>query len=389
MEFQLKSRISRDNFHNEDFVLKKIIIGYEPLTNELSDLGDEMFQHLCRVLSEHGIEDRIISITRPNGLHFNTMMDKSKEILPKSSYGAQFIGNINGLDIEDLEAEGSDDSSFFVNKDPKPELLGDICCFDNVLKLTANSFFSCTLFISSKSEVFSELLKIKTEGNLDLKDIVRHMKEAPKIMDSIINATHNNVYIKEMFRYLVKARKNEPENETRPETLLHYNNTRWPSVYEALKRFLYFRLEVTKLLKRIRREAPKERDSFKLKVFDIDEFTWDYLSFLRDILEVFFEPLMILQHDTRKTNYMTIPYVWKVLKEPDELKSNVISQTNPFISLGLERASKTILEYYPIHDSKIAPLKDLYLATMLDPRMKRGLFANLQLPSSVVTAAEE
>lgn len=72
------------HIHNEDFVLEKFAIGFEVLNKDSSYTGDVLYHHLERVLCEHGIEDRIISITRDNASPINTLINKFKKRALKS-----------------------------------------------------------------------------------------------------------------------------------------------------------------------------------------------------------------------------------------------------------------------------------------------------------------
>lgn len=72
-----------------------------------------------------------------------------------------------------------------------------------------------------------------------------------------------------------------------------------------------------------------------------------------------------------------------------EFKTKDIAQRKPLIALELYETSKKILQYYPNYDTDISPLKDLYIATMLDPRLKKGIFRILKLPVAAAMTAEE
>lgn len=206
----------------------------------------------------------------------------------------------------------------------------------------------------------------------DLAELFSHMKHVPKIVNSVIKGTCTNIFLKNKFCELVKDRKTEAGNKKGPETLLRCNDTRWLSVYRMLERFLYFRPEITKLLKIVENIPPRTRANFGLKILVIEDSTWSYLQLLCDALQLFVKHTIQLQYDTKETSNMTIPYVCKIIEGINEFKTKEIAQTNPLIALGLEEASKKFLQYYPIVDADISPLQ--VPSTMIDPPLKKKVF---------------
>lgn len=348
--------------------MEKYAIGFEVLNKELSYTGDVLYQHLDRVLSEYDIKDRIISITRDNASAINSLMTSFQKTLKND-------GPV-------------DESTCAAEDDPVLEFSGDIRCAGHVLNLATNEFLACTFFRASKSGMFLQSMNATTEEHPSHKDIFNAMEVAPKMVDALIKATRRNTHLKNKFKSLVEKRQEEEGNKRGPRTLLRCNDTRWLSVYRMLERFLHFRPEITSLLEIIRRKTPMQIKSFKLPSLFIEDSTWEYLSCLRDILELFLEPTMQLLYDSKETANMTIPLVCDTLNVLEDWKSKDVVKNNPLIGLGISKASQKLLEYYPINDANIEPIKDLYIATMLDPHLKTSAFEMLHFPAAVVKSAE-
>lgn len=96
-----------------------------------------------------------------------------------------------------------------------------------------------------------------------------------------------------------------------------------------------------------------------------------------------------LQYDIKEMSSLTNLYVCIFFEGIGEFKTKDIGQRKPLIALELYETSKKILQYYPIYDTDISPLKDQYIATMLDPRLKKGIFRILKLPAAAAMTAEE
>lgn len=83
---------------------------------------------------------------------------------------------------------------------------------------------------------------------------------------------------------------------------------------------------------------------------------------------------------------MTIPYVCGVLKSLKECEFQEVARANPLITMGLQEARKKLLQYYPVFSDDIEQIKDLHIATALDPRLKLGVPDDLGLSGSTICA---
>ncbi|KAM9937942.1 hypothetical protein OXX80_002541 [Metschnikowia pulcherrima] len=341
------------HFHNDEFQLENYTIGFEVLNKETSYTGEKLFERLDGVINSYEISDRIISITRDN---------------------ASPITNSLKIFTEKFNA-----------RNPGFEFSGDIRCVGHILNLTTKAFLKYTFFKPMKSEKFLQSLrKLEAEHPTFHKEL-QMMKDLPKKMKSIIRGVRFNHFLKNSFRTLIEEQRSDGKRSG-PEILVNDNDTRWLSTYNMIDRFLFFKEEIEQLLKQA--EFQPNRDRFGLRDFRITAFEWTYLIDIRNILEIFLQPTKKLQGHNYETSNLTIPFVSTILKELDKWKQKGFESTNPYIALGIEDACDKLREYYPIDNEEIEPLKSLYLATVLDPRLKFA-FEELNFPNSVINAVRK
>lgn len=336
--------------------MRKYVIGFEMLNKDTSYTGEVLYKHLDNVLTEYNIKDRIISITRDNASPINSLVKKFKV----------------SLEYDETEDEFS----------------GDLRCFGYVLNLATNAFLSAVHFKTSKSKSFLAKLNSTKKKNPHLKDTLDRVETMPKIVNTIIHCARQNVLVN-TFKQLVKHRNEKKLDKRLPENLLQCNETRWLSVHRMLERFLLFRPEIMKLLAWVKTKSKTVRRNLSLKTYDISREQWEYLSEIYKVLDIFLEPTVKLQGDTYETCNLVIPHTVKILKRLDRFMEGKVAKNNPLIALGLRRAKEKILQYYPIRDRNIEPIKDLYLATMLDPHMKLNTLKMIGIKQSALDAAED
>ncbi|KAM9930418.1 hypothetical protein OXX59_000515 [Metschnikowia pulcherrima] len=172
-----------------------------------------------------------------------------------------------------------------------------------------------------------------------------------------------------------------------PETLLKDNETRWLSTLRMLERFIYFREQITVLL--ILAENVKVSKRLKLEAYTIEDDKWKYLETICKVLKIFEAPTKMLQGSNFVTLNNTIPVVSDILQKLGVLKDGGLSSSNHLLQLGLESALDKLREYYPIHKDEIGPIKNLYLATVLDPRLKIAALQDCGISDSAITNVEE
>ncbi|GEQ67706.1 hypothetical protein JCM33374_g1371 [Metschnikowia sp. JCM 33374] len=115
-----------------------------------------------------------------------------------------------------------------------------------------------------------------------------------------------------------------------------------------------------------------KRDNLRLDVFVITDVEWSYIKLTRDVLEAFSVPTMMLQASNTETSNLTLPLIFKLLEKLEAWKLN--GSLFGYLTEGIKDACDKLLDYYPIHDQNIDSMKDLYLATVLDPRLKVDWF---------------
>ncbi|KAJ8143390.1 hypothetical protein OY671_003487 [Metschnikowia pulcherrima] len=140
-----------------------------------------------------------------------------------------------------------------------------------------------------------------------------------------------------------------------------------------IDRFLFFRDEITKVLRMTRDE-----NNTYFKDHEIIEEDWAYLETVRDILETFRLSTVKLQASSYPTINETIPVIYGLMKSLNSAHFTKACEENPFISKGVAEARQTILQYYPIYGESISQNKMLYLAIVLDPRYKLAILDNIR-----------
>ncbi|KAM9915646.1 hypothetical protein OXX59_010461, partial [Metschnikowia pulcherrima] len=66
-----------------------------------------------------------------------------------------------------------------------------------------------------------------------------------------------------------------------------------------------------------------------------------------------------------------------------------LKHVSPLFAMGIDDACNTLLEHYPVRDANIGPIKHLYLASVLDPRLKLDYFKEENFPPAVIEAVEK
>lgn len=348
------------HFHNEYFRLENHTIGYEVLDEDTSYTGEMLFKRLERVFDTYGIKDRLISITRDDAGPINGLLDKFSEKMS------------NGL------------TGF--------KLSGDTRCFGHVLNLVSGAILNYTFFKPKKSkDVWAQIKAIENENP----EHVRKARKTAHLVFHIVKGVRETTFLGNTFAATVGEKRYSDNQSATPETSLKNNDTRWLSTYKILQRFSYFRDEIELLLNRVRRHLrSKQQGSEEVDAFSMDESDWNYIQTISSILDIFVQPSLLLQGYTYKTANLTIPVVLSIWRKLKDLNNEFMKEHNPLLSLGLLDASKILLEYYPIRDTDIEPLKHLYLATVLDPRIKldglrRGFFPPGQSCSDSDSTSED
>ncbi|QBM88248.1 hAT family C-terminal dimerization region [Metschnikowia aff. pulcherrima] len=336
------------HYFDDALDLKNYTIGFECLNEHTSYTGETLYTFLDNVLMEHGIKDRIISITRDNAGPINVLVRK---------FANDMVGKDNHFS-------------------------GDVRCAGHVFNLVTETILTFTFFRIKRTKTFEKSLRYILEENPGTADLLLQLKALPGTMRSIITGIRHNIFLKNTFLKIVDKKKAESHSRLGPETLVKDNETRWLSTLKMIDRFLYFRSEIKELLRMASQRA--RGDEFNLDAYEITDFEWDYLSVVRDILQIFMKPTLNLEASLHSTISLTLPCVYKVLLGLETLNSDDLKAKNPYLAFGLVEATKKLLEYYPIRSGDIASIKNLCLATVLDPRYKLGVFKHLGFPQSAI-----
>ncbi|KAM9927795.1 hypothetical protein OXX59_002305 [Metschnikowia pulcherrima] len=341
------------SYHDEYFALRTHTIGVE-LLNQGQTSEEALMEKLSKVLADYDINGRIISITRNNDAPSNNLLEMFVE----------FSNGISHL----------------------PSSKGDVRCAGHILHLSSEAILQYTFFRDNNTRVFAEFMENTTRKFPGLKIKARRLRRLPKNIRKIVKETREGGLLERAFAELVVDRKSKENTKTGPEHLLLDNETQWLSTYQMLDRFLYFRKEIDILLSKCTAPDQRDRAVSCLDLMKISADEWDYLSSLREILHVYHEPTMNLQSSKRATIHMTIPYMWFLLEDLSAFVTESLKATNPWLSEGLSEARKTLDQYYPISKEYCAEdTLDLYLATILDPRIKLEFFEELGFKDEVIT----
>ncbi|KAM9921621.1 hypothetical protein OXX59_006381 [Metschnikowia pulcherrima] len=324
------------HFYNNSGQKEKYTIGFEDFDKHLSYTGKVLYDSLMKVSRDFGIEGRIISITRNNTGPMNCMMDHFR----------------SGTGLSEIDFHG------------------DIQCLEHVLKLSAETFMEITYFKKSPSKKFETSV-----GNMKENPAPERISSLPKAMRFIILRIRHNHEIKNAFLNLVETKKEKKKESTTrgPDTIiLGENDPRWLSTYKMIDRFIYFREDITKVLRFALRD--KTGSATDRVHFEITDHDWSYLTSVRDILEQFQIPTLRLQAKSHPAIHQTISLVYGTLCGLDSAKVQRIGRSNPYLAMGLDAAKCKLSEYFPIYNEDIISNKMLYVAVVLEPRFKLAVF---------------
>lgn len=331
------------HYHDDQFMLVEFTIGFEQLNKALSYTGELLYEHLQRVLTAYGIQERILSITRDNGSNVEVLVKTFAEACRNK--GMRFNGNIR--------------------------------CAGHVLNLSTEDFFHFTFFRAHNTNDFRATMREVRARNPDFADVYNTAEDLPEIVRNIITLFNKSVYFRNSLRRLIGARRLEENSILGPEVLLRDNQTRWLSTYKMLERFILFRAEVTEILNQP--ETPRRiiLENFRVGSSHIEDCDWDYLARICSILQIYESATLRLQASDYETSNLTIMSVFRLLMKLDERIEDNQEAKNALILTGLLLAKEKLLKYYPVYDPRDETLQPLYMACVLDPRQKLRVFLRL------------
>ncbi|KAF8004781.1 hypothetical protein HF325_000238 [Metschnikowia pulcherrima] len=136
--------------------------------------------------------------------------------------------------------------------------------------------------------------------------------------------------------------------------------------------------------------AIAEERTLWLQNFELCSEDWEYLSFVCGVLESFEEPASLLESYKDISASFTLPYVYDLLKDLRRREDHDMAQNNALLERGLKEARLAILGHYPLGDvsenipQNFGPIKNLFLATVLDPRAKLQLLVELGFSDATI-----
>ncbi|GEQ69187.1 hypothetical protein JCM33374_g2858 [Metschnikowia sp. JCM 33374] len=332
------------HFFNDFFELKNYTIGFAVVNDDVGS-AEALRNSLSEVLVDYDIQDRIISITAKNAGATHSLV-------------------------------GSSDIHYKHDS--------NIQCAGAAFTQSCEAILQYTFFREEQSGECVASVQEIDEKMQTLPDLPSSIKSLPRTIRNIVKEVHGGSTIEYVFARLVETRTLRENTTADPATLQMDNQTDWVSTYNLIDRFVYFRDEINGLLEQVRSYEKQERDALNLDVFEITDLQWDYLLTLRKILVVYYEATVELQASTKASIHLTIPYVSYILKDLKTLNSDMLQSTNPYLARGLSEAYGKLHDYYPIHSNDGQRNLHLYLATVLDPRLKLAFFKQKGFSAEVI-----
>ncbi|KAM9938298.1 hypothetical protein OXX80_002201 [Metschnikowia pulcherrima] len=339
------------HFLNEEYKFEKYLIGFEALHKDVSYTDEELLDIFEMVLVDYELRIQIISITRDDA----PLLTRITDVYSKDSF------------------------SWF-------PYAGTTRCVGHALNLATNAFLKYTFLKPPPAESKNSLHPYVVD-HPEFKDTIRRGEATAGKVRSLLKAMRGNSFLRNAFRSITRHSTKSKKSGT--QELLEQNETRWLSTYKMLDQILYLRKEITSLFGRARYLDSDKKAELGIDFFEIEDSEWEYIKVTHDILELFVEPTIELEASHRETSNITIPFVAMLLKELESWKSKALKHVSPLFALGLEDACSVILEHYPVRDANIEPIKHLYLASVLDPRLKLDYFKEEGFPPAVIEAVEK
>ncbi|GEQ66618.1 hypothetical protein JCM33374_g281 [Metschnikowia sp. JCM 33374] len=333
------------HYYNHDFKLENHIIGFEVLENKLLYKGEHIRGIVQKVLQEFSIAGRIIGMARANSGPFQTLLNSSLD---------QKYFTLRGLDKT-----------------------GKIPCMRHVFDEAMGVFLDYTFFKKQKKNIL-ECFKDIEEKNPESSALSLSMRSLPTTIRNIIKQLCTDRSLNIQFQRIAHW-DNPRELTDLGAEILEDKDISYSSIYKIIDQFIDFEREINQLLNYAKKASETTKEQSNLEVDEITFAEWSYLTKVRDILKALRNPIVKAQAFTRPTANLIIPTVHRTLKKLEGFMGN----KNPYLAMGLTEASKKILEYYPLQDD-MDKMRNIYLATALDPRFKLELFKDLKFPESVI-----
>ncbi|KAJ8146046.1 hypothetical protein OY671_000884 [Metschnikowia pulcherrima] len=343
------------HYFDENFTLKTDILSFENMHTVLRT-GDSLFDHFMNILKDHQIEDRVVSITRGITGPMDVLMDRLER----------------QCDQKGLPS------------------IGDVPCAGQVLNSAAMVFLEWIFFTPTKLAGLDEDIAIVREMHVGQESIFERMALLASFVRDVARKVNDVPYLQDLFASIVVKNNKKEAKKSCFERSVRSNTTRWFSTLEMIRRFVYYREEISKLLEKVASMPLKRKERFELQNFEFRNEDWEYLSFVCGVLESFEEPASLLESYKDISASFTLPYVYDLLKDLRRREDHDMAQNNPLLERGLKEARLTIVGHYPLGDVSenipqiFGPIKNLFLATVLDPRAKLQLLVELGLSETIL-----
>ena len=346
------------HYFDENFTLKADILSFENM-HTVPRTGDSLFDHFMNILKDHQIEDRVGSVTRGNTGPMDVLMDRLERQCDQK-----------GL-----------------------PLIGDVPCAGQVLNPAAMVFLEWISFTptkSTRSAGLDEDIAIVREMHVGQESIFERMALLASFVRDVARKVNDVPYLQDLFASIVVKNNKKEAKKSCFERSVRSNTTRWFSSLEMIRRFVYYREEISELLEKVASMPLKRKERFGLQNFEFCNDDWEYLSFVCGVLESFEEPASLLESYKDISASFTLPYVYDLLKDLRRREDHDMAQNNPLLERGLKEARLAILGHYPLGDvsenipQNFGPIKNLFLATVLDPRAKLQLLVELGFSDATI-----
>ncbi|KAM9934368.1 hypothetical protein OXX80_006030 [Metschnikowia pulcherrima] len=347
---------------DEDMGPEELLVGFEAFQDfedlEAFVLGqshkqiDDSCLKKCvmKALKEYDIaEDRVISITRGTSLLLDWSADSYKEE--------------------------------YSSKHAQAEFEGDIRCIESCITFWVKRFFQSTFFR------YGDVSVDKIEGvTPENREFYYNLQFLPDLIRSLFKYIRENGELYKTFREGVEARESSKNNpKFKFELPQPDRKSSWLTTDEMVKTALEYRTEINAALKEAQKIPLSDLEEMEFEPRDITDEEWEYLAAWRETLDIFKKCLGAVKRASFPSISFTIPAVCRLLANRDKLVARDSVKSNHLLVSSLEKIEKNILKFYPIHDEDIGPIKNLYLATVLDPRSKLQIFTDLGFSESVIS----
>ncbi|KAG0154761.1 hypothetical protein PDIDSM_329 [Penicillium digitatum] len=312
--------------HNWDYC--EILLGFEPLHG--SHNGENLSKTVTQILTEHGISDRVLSVTTDNATNNNTLMQSVQD---------------------HLQSQHSSDLSIF-----------RVPCIAHVIQLSLNELLGKLKAVPSNKEIELEWSEEKTHSFQNKRNTSGSIQITYTLKKSFINASPQR---REAFIAL------QPEPALIP---IQDVRTRWNSTFLMLNR-----------AKKLQPFYDQYCTDHQYLYFKLDQEEWRQVEYLLLLTKPFFDFTMMLSKTKDITAHNIYSIYNKLFSHLDaaeaKLKNKGVIWKKRML-WALQTAKKKLSKYYTA--TEYEPYGDIYaLATIFSPSKKLRYFSSTDWQSDI------